>query len=262
MPLVQKSALLRSLSPPLHNDLTDLLIDEFVSMEKRYIQRDWEPAELDGGQFCEIAARILYHQDSANLNLTKGFDDCCRYIENETATPHNIIPRHDAIHLVKVLRTAYKFRSQRGAVHISPTYKPNQMDAKLLIECVRWSMNEMIRVFWQGDKEGAAKAIREVLQFDVPCIGQFENVLLVQRTDLNAEEELMVLLHYAGENGFSRRELGTHARASASSVTTKIQKLCGPTCRQVVQLSNGNYRLTDLGSKRLREELSNKLLLT
>lgn len=261
MPLIQKSTLLQKLSPPLESSLTELLLDEFISMEKRYIQRDWEPTELDGGQFCEIVARLIYHQDSGNLNLSKGFDDCCRYIENETASPHNISPRHDALHLVKVLRTAYKFRSQRGAVHISPTYKPNQMDSKLLIECVRWCLNDMLRIFWQGDKEEAARAIREVLEFDVPCIGQFENVLLVQRTDLTPEEELMVLLHYAGEKGFSRRELGVYSQASAPTVTTKLQKLCASASRQVVQLSNGNYRLTDLGSKRMREQLVTKLLL-
>jgi hypothetical protein len=47
--------------------------DEFISAERRFIQRDWGPAELDGGQFCEILARTLYHQDSGNLNHTKNF---------------------------------------------------------------------------------------------------------------------------------------------------------------------------------------------
>ncbi|WP_334826646.1 hypothetical protein [Nostoc sp.] len=88
-------------------------------MERRYIQRDWEPAELDGGQFCEILARILYHFDSSNLNQSKPLDDCLRYIENEHVT-HTMKSRHDALHLARVLRTVYKFRSQRGAVHISP----------------------------------------------------------------------------------------------------------------------------------------------
>lgn len=229
-------------------------------MERRYIQRDWEPAELDGGQFCEVLARILYHIDSGNRDATRPFDDCLKYIEQDSSA-HQIVPRHDALHIARVLRTVYKFRSQRGAVHITPHYTPNHMDSKLVIECVRWSMNEVIRLFWRGNNDLAAKAIKEILQFDVPCIGKFEDILLVQRTDLTSEEEVLVLLHYAGEEGFSRHELGRYAMCSASSVTRAIQKVASPDYRQVVLLPNSKYRLTDLGSKRLREDLADKLLL-
>jgi hypothetical protein len=260
MGLVERTALVGQISPPLDHFLATQLIDEFVSMERRFIQRDWEPAELDGGQYSEVLARILYHMDSGNLNRTKDFSDCLSYIENDT-NPHAVLPRHDALHVGRLLRTVYKFRSQRGAVHISPTYTPNHMDSKLLIESVRWSMNETLRIFWQGDREAVAKAIRELLQFDVPCIGKFEDVLLVQRTDLTAEEEILVLLHYAGEKGFSRAELGRHCKAAPSTVTRVIQKLESPDYRQIVLLPGGAYRLTDLGSKRIREELADKLLL-
>lgn len=261
MPLIQKSTLKAQLSVVLNGTLVDLLVDEFVSMERRYIQRDWEPASLDGGQFAEIAARILYHKDSGNLNLAKPFSECCRYIDNEDVhIQHGITPRDDARHLVYVLRVVYKFRSQRGAVHISPTYKPNHMDSKFLIESVRWVFNEIIRLYWAGDEESAAAAIREILKFDVPCIGQYEDIILVQRTDLSNEEELLVLLHYAGESGFTRNELGRHSKASASSVTTILQKLCSPNYRQVISTS-GKYKLTELGSKRMRDTLTDKLLL-
>jgi hypothetical protein len=53
MGLIEKSALLAALSPPLDHLLASQLLDEFVSAERRFIQRDWEPAELDGGQFAE-----------------------------------------------------------------------------------------------------------------------------------------------------------------------------------------------------------------
>jgi len=260
MGLVEKRYLVSQIAPPLDHFLTIQLLDEFTSMERRYIQRDWEPTELDGGQFAEILARILYHMDSSNLNRGKDFDGCLKYIEND-AVPHSITPRHYALHLTRVLRTIYKFRSQRGAVHISPTYTPNHMDSKLLIESVRWCMNETLRIFWSGDREHVAKAIRELLQFDVPCIGKFEDVLLVQRTDITPEEEILLLLHYAGEEGFTRKELGQHAMCIPSTVTRTIQKLEAHACRQIVHLSNGKYRLTDLGSKRIREELADKLLL-
>lgn len=262
MPLVDKATLVAQLAPPLDQSLTEALVDEFISLERRFIQRDWEPAQLDGGQFCEVLGRIIYHQDSGNLNLNRKFEECISYVVNEQV-PHAIIPRSDAIHLCKVINTAYKFRSARGGVHISPSYKPNHMDSKIIIEMVRWAFADTLRKFWSGaDREQVAKAIRELLTFDVPCIGKFEQVIMVQRTDLTAEEEVLVLLHYAGEQGFTRSEVGKYAMVSAASVTTALQKLKSPEMRQVVELASKRFRLTDLGSKRIREKLPDKLLLT
>ncbi len=260
MALVEKQWLLSELSPPLDHLLCTQLLDEFISAERRYIQRDWEPSQLDGGQFAEIAVRVFYHLDSGNLSHSKGFDECAKYIEGDQVL-HLITPRHDALHAIRVLRTVYKFRSQRGAVHISPTYKPTHMDSKLVIEAVRWVMNEILRIFWRGDREAVAKSIRELLQFDVPAIGVFDDKILVQRTDLSSEEEILVLLHYAGEQGFSRLRIGQIAQWPAPTVTKTLQKLVAPNSRQLIQLTNGNYRLTDLGSKRVRETLADKLIL-
>jgi hypothetical protein len=259
MPLVNKQNLITSLSPPFDSALTMQLVDEFISAERRFIQRDWEPTELDGGQFAEIAARILYHLDFGLLNANKDLDECLKFIENET-NKHKL-PRRDSLHLARVLRTVYKFRSQRGAVHISPTYQANHMDAKFVVESIRWVMNELLRLFWNKDRELVAKAIRELLQFDVPAVGVFEDRILVQRTDLSIEEEILVLLHYAGEQGFSRNEIGKHVSKAPSAVTKALQKLVSATCREIIQLTSGQFRLTDLGSRKIRVDLSDKLLL-
>jgi len=260
MGLVERNNLISNVSPPFDHLLATQFVDEFLSMERRFIQRDWEPAELDAGQFAEITFRILYHLDSGNLNYNKEVKDCKRYFINNDV-PH-ALNRKDVSHLSSVLGAIYEFRSDRGAVHISPTYSPNHMDSKYLIESIRWCMNEMLRIFWNGDREEVAKTIRELLQFDVPCIGAYGDILIVQRTDLKSDEEILILLHYAGENGFSRKELGLHALSSPSSITTNLQKLCSPTKRQIIKLKNGNYRLTDLGSRRIRMELADKLLLS
>jgi hypothetical protein len=105
--LVNKATLVSQLTPPLDSQLAQQLVDEFVSQEKRFIQRDWEASQLDGGQFCEVMARIVYHKDSGNLNATKSVDECMGYVENEQVT-HLLQPRQTALHLAKVIRTVYK----------------------------------------------------------------------------------------------------------------------------------------------------------
>lgn len=259
MGLIERDTLIARISPPFDHLLATQLIDEFISMERRYIQRDWEPAELDGGQFSEITARILYHQDSGTLNYKKEHKECLKYLEDET-NRHSLV-RVEVLHLCKVLHVIYKFRSQRGAVHISATYSPNHMDSRLLMESVRWCLNEMLRIFWIGDRNEVAKAIKELLQFDVPCIGKYDDIPFVQRTDLIAEEEILLLLHYAGILGYSRRELGQYCLHIPQRISDVINKLKSIKFRQITQLNNGNFVLTDLGHRRIRIELADKLLL-
>jgi hypothetical protein len=259
MALIDKATLIAQIAPPFDTFLATQLMDEFVSLERRYILRDWEPAQLDGGHFCEVLARVLYHQDSGNLNLSRDFEACSSYIYNDNV-PH-AINRADAKMLFMALTVVHKFRSKRGIAHVSPTYSANHMDARYMMEAVRWAMVEALRIFWTGDRDAAAKAIQELLRFDVPCVGKFEDVLLVQRTDLRPEEEILVLLHYAGARGFTRRELGNHAKCSAVAVTRAINALLSPQRREIVQVADGRFILTDLGQKDLRENHAAKLLL-
>src|SRR5260370_33651774 len=109
---VDKSTLVTQLAPPLDPQLTEQLVAEFISQEQRFIQRDWEPAPLDGGQFCEALARILYHMDSGNLNRDNDDDKCLKYAENEQ-NHHLLQPRQTALHLARAVRLVYKVTRAR-----------------------------------------------------------------------------------------------------------------------------------------------------
>jgi hypothetical protein len=262
MPAVIRKTLLLSISPPLDRILADQLLDEFVSLERRYVLRDWEPAILDGGQFCEAASRLIYHQDSGRLDRRHSVDRCLRYVEDSAGTNSHAYPdRKSSLHTAKVLRMVYKFRSDRGAVHIDPDYSANQLDSKLVIEGSRWVVSEILRIFWTGDRSAVAKAIREIIQYDVPVIGDFDGRLVVQRVDCRPDEEILILLHHAGESGLSRRDLGRYIQHTPPRVTEKLEHLTSSRVRQVIKLRTGNYRLTDLGIQRVQTDLSSKLVL-
>jgi hypothetical protein len=262
MPTLDKASLLVSLAPPLHRRLTEQLLDEFISLERRFVLRDWEPATLDGGQFSEAAARIVYHQDSGTLNLRKGVDPCLSYVEDpNNSNQHSFPNRKASLHLAKVIRTVYKLRSDRGAVHIDPNYTANHLDSKVVLENCRWVLSEIIRIFWNSDRTEVARVIREIVQYDIPVIGIFGDRRIVQRTDCSPEEEVLILLHHAGEIGLSRYDLGRYVMCSASTITRTIASLCKPDKRQVVKIQNYKYRLTDLGINRVLSELGEKLAL-
>lgn len=262
MASIDKKTLLSAIEPPLDPILAKQLLDEFISLEKRFILRDWEPATLDGGQFAEAAARIIYHQDSGNLNLRRSVHKCLEYVEDPTNNNSHYFPtRKAALHLSRVLRTIYKFRSDRGAIHIDPDYSANHIDSKLVVENARWVLSEILRLFWTADRSEVASTIRQIVQFDIPAIGEYENRLLVQRTDCTAEEEILILLHHAGEYGLTRREIGNFVQKDQSSVTRALRNLCSNRKREVIRLKNGNCRLTDIGVGHVLNSLAAKLSL-
>lgn len=257
---MDKQALINKVCPQLDLTLTTQLIDEYNSLEKRFVLRDWEPATLDGGQFAEAAARILYYKDSGTLNYSKGVGDCLDYVENNS-NRHNYPDRKSALHTAKVIRTIYKFRSDRGAVHINPNYSANHLDTTLVISNTKWVLSEFLRVFLTTDRNLVENTIRDILEFDLPVIGDFDGQLLVQRTDCNADEEILILLHFAGQNGFNRKQLGQYVQKLAPAITTSLKKLSSGQERKIIKLKNGNFRLTDIGNRFVLTNLADKLKL-
>ena len=254
--------LLASVSPPLDRRLTEALFEEFIALERRYVLGDWEPATLDGGQLAEIAARVMYHTDSGNLAQRKSVAACLRYVENEDASiVHRFPHRRSALHLSRTIRLLYKFRSQRGAVHIDPDYNANELDSTLVISVSRWLVSEILRLFWNGDTTEVAKAIREIVRYEVPAVLVIDDRQIVLRTDCTAEEEILLLLHNAGEDGLSRSELGKAAMKSRASVSNALTKLASSQLRQIAKRRDATYVLTPVGSRRIHEELSEKLTL-
>lgn len=71
MGLVEKQTLISEIVPPLDNLLAAQLVDEFISMERRFIQRDWEPAELDGGNSLRYSRAFCTTLIPATLIETK-----------------------------------------------------------------------------------------------------------------------------------------------------------------------------------------------
>lgn len=260
MPSIDKTIIMNALVPPLDGVLAEQMLYEFVSMEKRFVLRDWEPAILDGGQFCEACARIIYHQDSHILNRRKGVNGCLNYVEDPDGTnPHHFPDRQASLHLSKVSRTIYKFRSARGAIHIDPTYTANHLDSKLVLENSRWVISEIFRIFWTSDRSQVAAIMRQICEYDVPVIGIYDGNPLVQRGDLTAKEEVLILLHHAGEEGMSRTQIGRACMKSQASVTRALNLLCSPQKREAIKLTNGSFRLTDPGIRRVLTDLGDKL---
>jgi hypothetical protein len=231
------------------------LIDEAVSLEDAFALRRWKYTELDGGRFAEVAARIVYAADSDNVSLTKSVDDCLRYIDNQQVA-HNFPQPQSAIHLGKILRAIYKLRSQRGAVHVSPTYTANEIDSRLILEAARWALAEILRVLGGIPQEELAEIVHSLSRFPQPLMRIYGETALLQSTTFTTEEEVLAHLLFA-DSGMTQRELISVVPKDASGVRRAIAKLVDPKQRQVV-LRSGAYLITDLGITRIEQKIADE----
>src|SRR5260370_29077662 len=120
------------------HSLAKQLVDSYTKMQQRYYAGDWQPSELDGGQFCEAVARSLYQVDTGTLtDLLPG--KIADQLRSTSSVSKHVLDAKDRDHFSRVLQTTYKFRSDRGVAHVSSTYTANHLDATLIVANVKWS---------------------------------------------------------------------------------------------------------------------------
>lgn len=228
------------------------LFEEAAKLEEALALKKWQYTELDGGRFAEVAARIVYGVDSGRFNLTKGVDDCLRYIENPQVS-HSFPDRQSANQIALILRAIYKLRSQRGAVHVSPTYTANEIDSRMVVEGVRWVLAELLRVFATTDEAALVSAIEELARFPLPLIRNYGGQPLVQSITLTTEEE--VLVHLLNERrGMTQADLLRVIPKDDSGIRRAIKHLAESKTRQIVKVGN-RWEITDLGISRIETRL-------
>lgn len=247
-PLELKTALAKQADA----QLSVQLIDEFVSIEEAFLLRKWKYTELNGGRFAEVAARIVYSVDSGNLSRTKSVDDCLKYIDNDQV-PHHFPERQGSIHLAKVIRAVYKLRSQRGAVHVSPTYTANEIDSRLILEAVRWLFADLLRIFVTADREQVAGTIRSLTRFPQPIIRQYQDLPFLQSVSFTTEEEVLAHL-LNSDDGMTTAALTAVIPKAASGVRQALKNMSAARSRQLVQRS-GKWLITDLGIARIEDRI-------
>lgn len=249
---MQIDTLRNSLGCATDHKLAEQLFAEALALEEAFALRNWQHTELDGGRFAEVAARIIYGIDSGAFNLTKSVDDCLRYIENPQ-TNHLYPNRQGANQLAFIIRAIYKLRSQRGAVHVSPTYTASEIDSRIVVEGVRWILAELLRVFVTNNEAALVSAVEELSRFPLPLIRNYGGQPLVQSIDLTVEEEILAhLLH--DRDGMTQPQLVRVIPKDATGVRKSIKALAQPNRRQIVAVDN-KWLITDLGITRIEARL-------
>ena len=243
---------IRELSVIIDPFLAQSSIDSYVEMQQRFLSGDWTPVELNGGRICESVARSFYQLDSNSIrnDLLPG-----KIVEllTDGNTPHKL-SKPDRAHVSKVISMIYKLRSDRGAVHISPTHNSNFMDSMLVIHSSKWLIAELLRLSLKKDLKFVGETIEQLVQLEHPLIHEIDGKPLVLALKITAPDEILLLLHHAPNNRLSRSSLHAQAKhQSQSNLNQDIVRL--EKLKQIRLTGDGDWLITPPGQNRVLKSI-------
>jgi hypothetical protein len=242
--------LIQELSLTLDPDNVRASIDSYVELQQRFLAGDWQPAELDGGRVCEGVARCLLQLDQGTVTHRHLPGKVAEALRNQ-ATSHRL-SRQEREHALKVIETVYKLRSDRGPVHISPSYTANYMDSMLVLHGSKWLLAEFLRLAWNKDLAVLAEVISQLVQLEHSLIHELDGKPLVLAKGIPAPEEVLLLLYWAPGNRLSRGELRTYAsNHRPQNVALAITRLINT--KDIRSASNSELALTPNGQLRIHQ---------
>ncbi|HEY0077819.1 MAG TPA: hypothetical protein VGB73_04170 [Pyrinomonadaceae bacterium] len=247
--------LVDELSNVVDPSLAQKVMESYGEIQQRFLAGDWQPAELNGGRLCEAVSRCLYQIDTGKVVHSKGVGEIRKYLL-DNSLPHAMAGK-DRYHIVKVMEVVYKFRNERGAVHISPDYDANYMDSMLVLHAAKWVLAEFLRLAWRKDERVIASTIAQLVQLEHSVIHELDGKPLVLARGISATHEVLLLLNHAPDHRLSRLELQRQAaNQRPQNVAVAIARLIE---KKDIRPVGEEVALTPNGQERVMTEILPKL---
>lgn len=239
--------------------LRDELLKHYQELMTNYLERRWEPSELDAGKFCEVVYSIVNGalKGSFPSRATKpdNMVDACRALENMPANPIRVGDRSLRVLIPRMLPVLYEVRNNRGVGHVGGDVDPNHMDAEAVQAMASWLMAELVRIFHGTKTEEARETVDALVERKTPLIWEVEGLTRVLKPQMRAKDQVLTILHHT--NGWvSEKSLCQSVEYSnptmfRSSVLTQLHK------DRLIEFdaSKGRARISPLGSKEAEERL-------
>src|SRR4051812_18445095 len=102
--------------------LRDELFSSYQKIMSNYLERRWEPSELNGGKFCEAAYSIINGAVKGSFPMKASKPSnmmlACQTIEREPADPNRVGDRSLRLLIPRLLPVLYEIRNNRGVGHL------------------------------------------------------------------------------------------------------------------------------------------------
>jgi hypothetical protein len=187
--------------PALPQALRDELLDSFRKIASNYLERRWEPSELNGGKFCEVAYSIVNGAVKgsfpAQASKPGSMLAACQTLEKEPATPSRVGDRSLRVLIPRMLPVLYEIRNNRGVGHVGGDVDPNHMDAEAVQAMASWVMAELVRIFHGVTTKEAQEMVDALVERKSPVIWEIPGIKRVLDPKMSAKNQVLVLLHHS-----------------------------------------------------------------
>lgn len=191
------SATIVSVLGALPASLRDSLLGEFEKISRNYREGRWEPAELDGGKFCEVVYAIVSGRITQNYptqaTKPKNLREACQQLEQsaKASAPHSI-----RVLIPRLISGLYDLRNNRGVAHVGNDVNPNRMDATMVVHLARWIVAELIRVFHNTTVDQAQVIVDGLVDRIVPLIWELpDGRVRILNPSLTMRQKMLVVLY-------------------------------------------------------------------
>lgn len=184
-------------------DLRGELIKSYSEITRNFIERRWEPSELNGGKFAEVAYSIVQGAVSGSFptkaSKPKNMADACRVLEGKPANAAQIGDKSLRVFIPRALVFLYDIRNQRGVGHVGGDVDANSMDASAVVAVASWVMAELVRIFHGVSTHEAQETVDALVERRTPLIWEVEAGGMKRVLDLGmpAKDQVLVFLHHS-----------------------------------------------------------------
>jgi hypothetical protein len=181
--------------------LRDELLASYRNIMSNYLERRWEPTELNGGKFCEVVYSIVDGAVGgsfpARASKPMNMRDACRALEGRPANPGLVGDRSLRVLIPRALPMLYEIRNNRGVGHVGGDVDANHMDAEAVQGMASWLMAELVRIFHGVTMQEARETVDALVERKTPLIWEVEGSKRVLHPNMSAKNQVLVLLHYS-----------------------------------------------------------------
>jgi hypothetical protein len=189
-----KTKIFEILKSSYNEEISEKILNSFSEIQNNFRLEKWKSSEFDAGHFVEIVRRII------EFELFGRFTPFSESIENFNISVlqkyENTIGKHDSFRFLipKILYGIYSIRNRRGVGHIG-IISPNEMDASLILNSVKWVIAEIIRLKSDLEFDETKKIIGLIIEHEIPILWKYNSVRRILVTKMPTKEKVLVLLY-------------------------------------------------------------------
>lgn len=197
------------------------IITSYSEVESQFTLQKWKVSALDAGHFVESVRRFielkLFGAYTAIGTSLPVFNEATlkRYEQAVGDESYRIV-------LPRILYAIYTVRNKRGVGHVG-LVKPNQIDARLILQQVKWCLAELIRLNSALSLPETEKLIDAITVRQIEGLWKVGNVTRVLSTKLKADEKILLLLY--DKSPQTSEELRNAIKYSNKSTFVKLLKV-------------------------------------